>query len=168
MKFQNTTTIFAILLLPLLSVAAPTNPEPTPNNISFPKDYKNWRLIGTSHRQDNNTLRAILGNDTAIDAARSGKTNPWPEGAILAKVVWKDTLHPKWETAVVPGELVHLEFMIKDSKTYRSTGSWGYARWIAPDLKPFGEDASSTQKCFNCHIAVKDSDYVFTKPVLLP
>lgn len=168
MKPQKTTIIIALLLIPFLSAAASINPEPTLNNISFPKGYKNWRLIGTSHRQDNNTLRAILGNNIAINAARSGKTNPWPEGSILAKVVWKDAIHPKWETAIVPGELVHIEFMIKNSKTYRSTGTWGYARWIAPDLKPFGEDASSVQKCFNCHITVKGSDYVFTKPVVLP
>lgn len=59
---------------------------PAPNGITMPEGYKNWRLIAPSHRTDNNTLRVVLGNDIAIEAARTGKTNPWPDGAILGKV----------------------------------------------------------------------------------
>ena len=49
---------------------------PAPNGITIPPGYKDWRTIAVSHRTDNNTLRAILGNDVAINAAREGKTNP--------------------------------------------------------------------------------------------
>ena len=58
-----------------------------PNGIELPKDYKDWRLIAPSYRSDHGSVRAILGNDIAIEAARAGKTNPWPDGAILAKIV---------------------------------------------------------------------------------
>jgi len=47
----------------------------------------------------------------AIKAAREGRTNPWPEGAVLAKMVWKARKHEKWETAMEPGDFVHAEFM---------------------------------------------------------
>ena len=112
--------------------------------------------------------RAILGNDAAIKAARNGKTNPWPDGAVLGKVVWKQTTEENWPTAIAPKEFVHAEFMFKDAKKWASTGGWGYARWKGAELKPYGNDASFAQECVGCHTPVKQRDYVFTTPALMP
>jgi hypothetical protein len=142
--------------------------QPAPNGITLPEGYKDWRLIATSHRSDNNTIRAILGNVIAIKAAREGKTRPWPDGTTFAKLVWKNRTHEKWPTATIPGDFVHAEFMIKDSKKYPSTGGWGFARWLGTERKPYGKDAGFVQECFGCHTPVKDNDYVFTHPVILP
>ena len=141
---------------------------PAPNGIELPSDYKDWRIISSSHREDNKTLRVILGNDAAIDAARAGKTRPWPDGSILGKLVWKDEVHPKWEKATIPGGFVHVEFMIKDAEKYKGTGGWGFARWKGMNQVPYGEDASFVQECFGCHQPVKDNDYVFTHPSQIP
>ena len=141
---------------------------PAPNGIALPEGYKDWRVIGTSHRTDNNSLRIIIGNDTAIEAARSGMTNPWPDGATLGKLVFKDTEHESWPAATVPGRFVHAEFMLKDASKYASTGGWGYARWLGQEQKPYGNDASFAQECVGCHTPVKANDYVFTHPVILP
>ena len=78
--------------------------------------WQNWASIAVSHRTDNNTIRVILGNDVAVKAARAGDTNPWPDGAILGKVVWKDTQLENWKTATVPGAFVHAEFMFRNAK----------------------------------------------------
>ena len=75
-------------------------------------------------------MRVILGNDIAVLAARSGNTNPWPEGAILGKVVWKNTQLKRSETANAAGGFVHAEFMLKDYKQYKDSYGWGWARWI--------------------------------------
>ena len=58
-----------------------------------PMPFLMKRLLSTHLRTDNNTIRAVLGNDVAIKAAREGRTNPWPEGAVLAKMVWKARKH---------------------------------------------------------------------------
>ena len=142
--------------------------QPAPNGIEIPDNYKDWKVISQSHRIDNNTLRIILGNDKAIAAARTGKTNPWPNGAILAKLVWKQKNDENWDKAIVPGKFVHAEFMHKDSKKYASTGGWGYARWLGMEQKPYGKDKQFTQECFACHTPVKGRDYVFTTPITLP
>lgn len=142
--------------------------KPAPNGIQLPKGYQTWATIAVSHRTDNKTLRTILGNDVAIKAAREGNTNPWPDGAILAKIVWKDTTHEAWSAATVPGDFVHAEFMVKDSQKYAATGGWGFARWVGLDQKPYGKDASFVQECFGCHVPVKNNDYVFTHPAKLP
>lgn len=142
--------------------------DPAPNGISLPDGYKDWRLLSVHQRTDNNTIRAVLGNDIAIKAARDGKTNPWPDGAVLAKMVWKGVKHDKWEAAIEPGAFIHAEFMIKDNAKHAATGGWGYARWLGMDQKPYGKDASFVQECVGCHTPVKDRDWVFTHPVKLP
>lgn len=157
-----------ILFAAAASTLAADSPAPAPNGITMPKGYKDWRVIAVSHRTDNNTLRAILGNDVAIRAALAGKTNPWPDGAILAKIAWKDATHASWAAATVPGEFIQSEFMIKDAKKYAATGGWGFARWRGLDQTPYGKDANFVQECFGCHTPVKSNDYVFTRPVKLP
>lgn len=143
---------------------------PTANGIEMPSGYKDWRVISVSQRTDNNTVRVILGNDVAITAARRNQTNPWPKGSIIGKVVWKATTNAHWEKAVAPGDLVHAEFMIKDTAKYASTGGWGYARWKGMEQqRPHGADAvSAAQECVACHAAAKAQDFVFTRPAALP
>lgn len=167
MKILNTITALSAISFSSLALADGLAP-PTPNGIELPKDYKDWPIISSSHREDNKTLRVILGNSTAIKAARSGNTNPWPDGSILGKLVWKDSSHEKWEKATIPGKFVHAEFMIKDAKKYPGTGGWGFARWKGLDQKPYGKDASFVNECYTCHLPVKDNDYVFTHPSSMP
>ena len=168
MRF-STFMLFAFGLLSVVAgVAAAGKAAPAPNDIEMPVGYKDWRVISVADRTDNQTLRAILGNDIAIEAARRGRTKPWPDGAILAKVAWKATTHERWNKATVPGEFVQVEFMIKGAKKYAATGGWGFARWKGLDQQPYGKDANFVQECFGCHTPVKDQDYVFTQPVVMP
>jgi hypothetical protein len=142
--------------------------DPAPNGLTLPPGYRDWRVIAPSHRTDNNTLRVVVGNDVAVRAAREGRTNPWPDGAILAKVVWKDATHAVWPSAQVPGDFVHAEFMVKDAAKYPATGGWGFGRWLGMDQKPYGKDAQFVQECFGCHTPVKNNDWVFTHPAKMP
>ncbi len=162
-------TILSALIsisVPLMGTAGDV--PPAPNGIELPQGYKDWRVIAVSHREDNKTLRVILGNDRAIEAARTGQTNPWPDGAVLAKIVLKDAQHEKWPAATVPGKFVHAEFMIKDSKRWPEYGGWGFARWLGQQQQPYGKDAGFANECFQCHRPVKDNDYVFTRPIPFP
>jgi len=142
--------------------------KPAPNGIKLPTDYKDWKVISISHRTDNKTMRTILGNDVAIKAARAGNTNPWPNGTILGKMVWKQKAEDNWPTAIAPNKFVHAEFMFKDSVKYKSTGGWGYARWKGLDQKPYGKDKNFAQECVACHTPVKGNDWVFTTPADMP
>ena len=167
LKFMITLCFSALSVMSGVLMAGEAVP-PAPNGIELPSDYKDWRVISSSHREDNKTLRVILGNDTAIEAARAGKTNPWPDGSILGKLVWKDETHPQWEKATVPGTFVHAEFMIKDAVKHGETGGWGFARWKGMNQEPYGKDSSFAQECFGCHQPVKYNDYVFTRPSIIP
>jgi hypothetical protein len=166
----TTLSIIALLLAAITVIAASSKTEVLPalNGITLPEGYKDWRIISASHRTDNNTLRIILGNDTAVAAARKGDVKPWPDGSILAKLSWKDSTHEKWPAATIPGKFVQAEFMIKDAKRFAATGGWGFARWLGLEQQPYGKDANFVQECFGCHTPVKDNDYVYTYPAILP
>ena len=127
-----------MLCLPLLATIttgfAGESPAPS-HGIAYPQGWQHWSAIAVSHRLDNHTVRTILGNDIAVKAARSGNTNPWPDGAILGKVVWKETRLKDWEQAVGPDKFVHAEFMFKDANKNTATptvgagrAGWGWSR----------------------------------------
>lgn len=134
----------------------------------IPRGYRDWRLVSVAHEEGNlNDIRAILGNDKAINAYREGKL-PFPEQTIIARIAWKHV--PSEENnkvfgrdqSFVPGEAPpwYLQFMVKDSKKYAATGGWGYAQFDK-DGKPGPE--ADLKKCFPCHQAIKDRDFVFTR-----
>ena len=168
MKQKSSSWILTTMLIFSSQVLSAKDIAPAPNGIEVPKGYQNWQFIGTSHRTDNYSLRIIIGNDVAVAAIKSGHSKPWPKGTVLGKLVWKDSQHPNWDKATVPGKLSHIEFMIKDPVKYKQTGGWGYARWKGMDAIPYGKDANFAQECFNCHTIVKKHDYVFTHPIKLP
>lgn len=137
----------------------------SPNGIAYIPDYRNWKVISTTDRFDNGTIRIIFGNQDAVQAIMNKKTNPWPNGSILAKVLWKQKQTE--EGQITTGEFIHVEYMIKDAEKYADTQGWGWARWKGKQLKPFGETADFVQDCIRCHSPVKDNDNVFTIPLNL-
>lgn len=159
---QNLLAVF-LLVLPLAVYAIDTAVKPALNGINIPEGYRQWQVIAPSLRTDKNSLRVILGNPAAMEAFRKVQTNPWPDGTILAKLVWNVKQHEKWPAATVPGEFTHVEFMLKDAKKFAATGGWGYARWLGKTREPYGKDANFTDECYQCHQTAKDSDYVFTQ-----
>jgi hypothetical protein len=144
-------------------------PKETANGIAFPVNYQAWDTVSVSYREDNQTLRAIIGNPQAIKAIESGQTNPWPNGAVLGKLVWKAAQDTHWKAAKVPDKFIHAEFMFKDSDKWTETKGWGWARWVGLEQVPFGKDAESAHKsCIACHAPVAGQDWVFTKPAVMP
>ena len=157
--------VFLFSLLYVFSANADSQLPLPSHDIAYPEGWQNWATIAVSHRTDNNTIRTILGNEIAIKAARAGKTNPWPDGSVIGKVVWKDNELEDWKAAIAPGKFVHAEFMFKDSRKYTQTYGWGWARWVGIEQKPFEK---GPQVCISCHTPVKNRDWVFTDPAILP
>src|SRR5580704_5731410 len=97
--------------------------------IQIPTGYRDWKLIAVAHEEGSlNDLRAILGNDIAVRAAREG-TLPFPDGAIMGRLAWRYNPLAESEKAFghpqsfVAGPPVNgVQFMIKDERKYASTG----------------------------------------------
>src|SRR6266542_5181085 len=132
----------------------------------LPHGYRDWKLISVVDEEGNlNDLRAILGNDVAIKAYREGKL-PFPDGTIIARLAssyvpleesTKAFGRPQSFVAGSPKNGV--QFMVKDSRKYASTGGWGFAQF--DDGKPADEAVHNT--CFSCHETVKARDFVFNR-----
>ncbi|HXM14359.1 MAG TPA: cytochrome P460 family protein [Candidatus Eremiobacteraceae bacterium] len=139
--------------------------------VRIPAGYRDWQLIAVNQLHfagKGERLRAQVGNDIAIKAFKEG-TLPFPDGAMIAAIHWTrvpsegndkvlDGPFPGTQSFVI-GSLVNLQFMVKDSKKYASSGGWGFA-----DFKD-GKAGDKTlhQTCFPCHVPAKDRDYVFAR-----
>jgi Cytochrome P460 len=133
-------------------------------DIKLPAGYRDWRVISVAHEAgNNNDLRAILGNDLAIKAYRDGKL-PFPDGTIIARLAW--TYVPSEannkvfgrEQSFVAGDPTNVQFMVKDSTKFASTGGWGFAQF--KDGKPDAKAQLGT--CFPCHVPANGRDFVFS------
>jgi Cytochrome P460 len=134
-------------------------------DVKLPAGYRDWKLVSVAHEEGSlNDLRAVLGNDIAIKAYRAGK-QPFPDGAIIARLAWKYTPSAEnnkafgREQSFVAGDATNVQFMVKDSKKYAATGGWGFAQFN--DGKPV--EATALSGCFACHVPVKERDFLFTK-----
>ena len=137
------------------------------------RGYEGWQAISLSRNEK--VVAMILGNPVMIDAYRAGipgNGQPVPDGAKMAKVHWIPRQHTFFPDTSVPGKLLNVDFMEKDSKRFADSGGWGYAVFdydaasntftpgTTAGTPPQGNDA----KCgFACHTRAKTRDYVFTE-----
>ena len=146
-----------------------------PGGLAFSefRGYEGWQAISIS--RSDKLVAVILGNPKMIDAYRAGipaNGKPVPDGARMAKIHWTPKPNEFFAEATVPGNLVNVDFMVKDSKRFADSGGWGWAVFdydaktdtfkpgTTAGTPPQGNDA----KCgFACHTIAKNRDYVFTE-----
>ena len=131
----------------------------------IPPGYRDWKVISVAHEEGNlNSLGAILGNDLAIKAYRAGNL-PFPDGTIIAALHYSHTSSEEnnkvfgRSQSFVPGAPTNIQFMVKDSKKYATTGGWGFGHFNKDGT--LGNEAFM-KTCFPCHAQAKASDLVFT------
>jgi hypothetical protein len=132
----------------------------------LPPGYRDWRFITVTHEEGNlHSFAAVLGNDVAIEAYREGKV-PFPDGTIIAALHYKHVASEENNKifgrpqSFVTGSPTNVQFMVKDSTKYASTGGWGFAQFN--DAKPLTNQAT-LHACFECHALNKDHDLIFAR-----
>ncbi|HWT96929.1 MAG TPA: cytochrome P460 family protein, partial [Terriglobales bacterium] len=101
----------------------------------LPDGYRDWPLIAVAQEEGKlNDLRAVLGNDIAIRAAKAGagETSAYPDGSVIARLAWDHEALAESAAAFGTAQsyvAVHpkngVQFMIKDARKYAATGGWG-------------------------------------------
>jgi hypothetical protein len=157
---------FAGVAAVTVSTSRVTAQQATPVFVTqIPRGYRDWRWISVAHEEGSlHSIGAVLGNDVAIKAYREEKL-PFPDGAIIAALHYQHV--PSEENdkvfgrpqSFVPGPQTNVQFMVKDSTKYASTGGWGFG--FFQDGKPVAE--ASMKSCFPCHAQEKARDLVFTR-----
>ncbi len=178
---HNQTATIAALAISLsvaggIALAAPDKYSvKVPGGLAFSefRGYEDWQSVAVS--QTESAMAVILANPIMIEAYRAGipdNGKPFPEGSKIAKIHWKPTQSKDSPSpATVPGELLNVDFIVKDSKRFADSGGWGYAAFnydtatdsfspaTASDSPPQENDA----KCgFACHTIVQAKDFIFT------
>jgi hypothetical protein len=146
-----------------------------PGGLAFSefRGYEAWQSISIS--RNDRVVAVILGNPAMIDAYEAGfpgNGKPVPDGAKMAKVHWALKANEFFPSVTVPGNLVNVDFMVKDGKRFANSGGWGYAVFdynaesdtftpgTTAGTPPQGNDATCG---FACHTRAKTRDYVFTE-----
>jgi hypothetical protein len=176
--------VLAVGMLSRMTVAAGQSDDRDASpiyGITLPAGYRDWKVISVATvGAPLNDLRVKLGNDLAVKALRDG-TLPFPDGAIIARLAYarvtsqennkvfqaaaeRQGLAPEAVTKLLDGSFVagpatNVQFMVKDSRKFTSTGGWGFAEFT--DGKADGEAVHKT--CFACHEPGKDRDFVFSR-----
>jgi hypothetical protein len=158
--------------LAVLVPAAPVSVQSSDDGAAIaagklPPAYRDWRLISVAREEgDLDDIRAVLGNDAAIEAYRRGAM-PFPDGTIIARLAWSyesseenDKSFGRKQSFVAGHPKNGVQFMVKHAAKYASTGGWLYAQF--DDGKPL-RDAAPLEACFQCHQAVQGRDFVFTR-----
>jgi hypothetical protein len=152
-----------------------------PGGLAFSefRGYEDWQAVGPSQTHAAHVIRLILANPVMIDAYKEGvpgNGKPFPDGSKITKIEWrlKQVTDPPFSASTpdtLPGDLIEVEFIEKDSKRFSDTHGWGYAMFdhdavsgtftpaTSASKPPQGHDA----KCgAACHTLAASKDYIFT------
>jgi hypothetical protein len=132
----------------------------------IPPGYRDWRLISVAREEGTlDDIRAILGNDKAIASYRREKL-PFPNGTVIARLAWSydpsdenNNVFGRAQSFVAGHPKNGVQFMLKDSRKYASTGGWGFAHFDGGK----SADEAVLKTCFPCHQAVAARDFVFSR-----
>lgn len=151
-----------------------------PGGLAFSeiKGYEQWQVVSPSLTDAANVIRVIVANPVMIKAYEEGipgNGKPFPDGSKIVKLEWrpKKITDPPFSASTpdtVAGDLVEVEFIVKDSKKFSDAHGWGFAMFdydaasgtFAPATSaskpPQGHDA----KCGTaCHTLAAPKDYIF-------
>ena len=145
-----------------------------PDGLAFSdfRGYEGWQTVAVSRTEAQNVIRVILANPAMIEAYGEGipeNGKPFPDGAKLAKILWKPKAitSPPFSTEKpdeVSGALSAVELMEKDTKRFPDAHGWGYGEFVydaaSGNFKPLGTGASCGA---TCHNLAAHKDYVFTE-----
>jgi cytochrome P460 len=128
---------------------------------ALPKDLDSYTYTGSLIVPDKNS--PLFGffhyymNAKGLAAFKTG--GPYPDGTIIVGKVYEVMASPVG--GMIEGKLLRYSSMRKDQSA-KETGGWTFAVFSAGG-KPIQKDVKTA--CFACHMAAKDSDYVFSKPL---
>jgi len=128
---------------------------------ALPKDLDFFTYTGSLVIPDKNS--PLFGffhysmNEIGLAAFKKG--GPYPDGTIIVGKVYEVVTSPVG--GMIEGKRLRYSYMKKDLSA-KETGGWIFAAFSA-DGKFVQKDVKTA--CFACHMAARDSGYVFSKPL---
>ena len=166
----SATAVVALLLSSFGAVALAAQDRSKlkiPGGLAFSefKGYEAWEVVAPSQVKDG--IKIIAANKVMMQAYKAGlpaNGKTFPEGSKVVKIEWaqqQSKISPYF--VMVPGELMSVSFIEKDSARFPKTHGWAYAQFLydpaSRTLKPSGTGAACG---YPCHTTVAAKDYIFT------
>ena len=166
----SATAVVALLLSSFGAVALAAQDRSKlkiPGGLAFSefKGYEAWEVVAPSQVKDG--IKIIAANKVMMQAYKAGlpaNGKTFPEGSKVVKIEWaqqQSKISPYF--VMVPGELMSVSFIEKDSARFPKTHGWAYAQFLydpaSRTLKPSGTGAACG---YACHTTVAAKDYIFT------
>ncbi len=129
-----------------------------PARFSFPQDYKNWTHGTSKIILDKESplygFQQVFVNNVALDAYKRG--SGYPDGSMLV-LGFYEAIEEGDE--IKQGNILWYAVMKKDSRAEKTSG-WIFDGFDGKTYQSTIDDPVTG--CYNCHIAKKDREYVFT------
>ena len=153
-----------ITTLALAASASVSANAPDPAPVTYPTGYRDWHHVKSMIINPGHGLYDAFGgihhlyaNKAAIQGYKTGK---WPDGAVIVF----DLLEAKSaDNTVTEGHRKVVGVMQRDATRYAATGGWGYEGFKGDSKSERAVGSNAATACHQCHIAQKDSGYVFSK-----
>ena len=151
-----------VLILALASATAALAADTAA--VPYPQNYRDWHHVKSMVINPGHGLYDAFGgihhlyaNTAAVKGYKSGK---WPDGAVIVF----DLLEAKTaDNTVTEGARKVVGVMHRDAKKFVATGGWGYEGFKGDSKTERAVGVNALAACHTCHIAQKDSGFVFSK-----
>lgn len=158
----------SVLILGGLAWAAQDwNSLKVPGGLSFSEfaGYRNWAVVAPSQVPDG--IKIIAANETMIRAYRAGLPaagKTFPDGSKVVKIEWAQHPNPVSPYTVnIPGQLMSVSFIEKDTRRFPKTHGWAYAQFLYdPATKTLKPNGNGSECGYACHTKVAAQDYIYT------
>jgi Cytochrome P460 len=154
-----------VMLASVIALAAMSSADDR-QSVPYPEGFRSWvvaksLVVGPDHATfpKRGGIHHYYANEKAVLGYRTGT---FPDGSIVVDeaVFTKDGEGPA-KGILLEGERRFLDVMVKDSRSYASTGGWGYEHFDR-DEKGGRLSADDRATCSACH-AKAQTDHVFSR-----
>jgi hypothetical protein len=113
-----------------------------PNDLPFPPFQ--WKVITSSVARQNGTMSTLYGNDIALSHARTSPQTPYPPGAMVSKVTWRQQEDRHWFGGRIPAQVQSVEF-VTVTCTPDNKPAYSYQAYTGTPLQQTAVEAAQTQ-----------------------
>ena len=136
------------------------------DSVAYPAGYRHWThvkstIIGpkSPNWQTIGGVQHIYANEKGLEGYSTGH---FPEGAVLVYDFLRTEELTNSPGVTVEGPRRFTSVMVRDSKRYEATGGWGFEEFRGDSQTERMVGADAPEKCFACHQAQKEREYVFS------
>ena len=147
-------TVLTLLVLPLCLCFA--------DEVDYPTAYRNWNHVKSGIVDQKHPLFEAFGgmhhiyaNAPALQALKAN--SEYPDDAVF---VFDLMYAVPFDGGIIEGERRRIDVMVKNKIKYANTGGWGFESFKGSTQQRVMQNV--TEKCYSCHEAKTDTDYVFS------